>query len=178
MASVLPAVYGFTPFRSICFIEFDYSLTHQCTAHRGDRTFIAIVAHRLAVGWLVAPAHVNFRETWPAKQCAMQDNTKRRVDALARQLLPARETAQNSSCASNTDCEQSLATQDTSAVRQGKDSSSYARVHGEVSREPANWTNIPSVQQQKLEEVLYHKVLEEGIAKVRKGPNLPGAVAY
>ena len=44
--------------------------------------------------------------------------------------------------------------------------SSYARVHGEVSRAPANWRLIPVVAKEELQEVQYHKA--EGIAKVGK----------
>jgi naphthoate synthase len=44
--------------------------------------------------------------------------------------------------------------------------SSYARVHGEVSREPAVWRCIGSVHKELLEEVKYEKS-DEGIAKVR-----------
>ena len=43
--------------------------------------------------------------------------------------------------------------------------SSYARVHGEVSREPADWTAIPSVARETLDDVRYQKA--EGIAKAR-----------
>jgi hypothetical protein len=43
--------------------------------------------------------------------------------------------------------------------------SSYARVHGEVSREPAVWRCIESVHKERLEEVKYEKS-DEGIAKV------------
>uniref|UniRef100_A0A383V5B7 1,4-dihydroxy-2-naphthoyl-CoA synthase n=1 Tax=Tetradesmus obliquus TaxID=3088 RepID=A0A383V5B7_TETOB len=43
--------------------------------------------------------------------------------------------------------------------------SSYARVHGEVSREPAVWRCIESVHKECLEEVKYEKS-DEGIAKI------------
>lgn len=43
--------------------------------------------------------------------------------------------------------------------------SSYARVHGEVSRAPAVWRRIDSVAKERLEEVRYEKA-DEGIAKV------------
>jgi naphthoate synthase len=43
--------------------------------------------------------------------------------------------------------------------------SSYARVHGRVSREPAKWREIQIVAKERLEEVKYAKS-EEGIAKV------------
>lgn len=45
--------------------------------------------------------------------------------------------------------------------------SSYARVHGEVSREPAVWRCIESVHKECLEEVKYEKS-DEGIAKVHE----------
>jgi hypothetical protein len=45
--------------------------------------------------------------------------------------------------------------------------SSYARVHGQVSRAPANWREIQVVARERLEEVKYAKS-EEGIAKVGK----------
>ena len=40
------------------------------------------------------------------------------------------------------------------------------RVHGEVSREPAVWEEIPVVHQEALREVKYAKSQGEGIAKV------------
>lgn len=43
--------------------------------------------------------------------------------------------------------------------------SSYARVHGEVSRAPAVWRRIDCVAKERLEEVKYEKS-DEGIAKV------------
>jgi hypothetical protein len=43
-------------------------------------------------------------------------------------------------------------------------SSSYDRVHGEVSRAPTQWVKIPRVAQEYLVDVLYEK--SEGIAKV------------
>lgn len=42
---------------------------------------------------------------------------------------------------------------------------SYARVHGEVSRAPVRWERVPTVLKQPLQEVKYDK--GEGIAKVR-----------
>lgn len=44
--------------------------------------------------------------------------------------------------------------------------SSYARIHGEVSRAPAKWRNVDELGGQRLEDVLYHKAEGEGIAKV------------
>lgn len=48
--------------------------------------------------------------------------------------------------------------------------SSYARVHGEVSRAPAVWVAVPVVAKQLLQDVKYDKV--EGIAKVKRSSSL------
>lgn len=42
----------------------------------------------------------------------------------------------------------------------------YERVHGKVSREPAVWSGIHSVHKESLQEVKYEKAAGEGIAKV------------
>ncbi|GAB4823048.1 hypothetical protein N2152v2_010094 [Parachlorella kessleri] len=42
----------------------------------------------------------------------------------------------------------------------------YARVHGQVSRAPATWRRIDTVQNWQLEEIKYEKAEGEGIAKV------------
>lgn len=47
--------------------------------------------------------------------------------------------------------------------------SSYARVHGEVSRAPAVWRRIDVVAKEQLQEVIYEKAEGEGIAKVWAG---------
>jgi len=44
--------------------------------------------------------------------------------------------------------------------------SSYARVHGEVSKSRVQWRSIPSVSKEALQEVKYEKSVGEGIAKV------------
>lgn len=44
--------------------------------------------------------------------------------------------------------------------------SSYARVHGDVSRAPAVWQSIKTVAKEHLEDVKYEKAQGEGIAKV------------
>lgn len=43
---------------------------------------------------------------------------------------------------------------------------SYARVHGEVSRAPALWRSITTVQRDTLQETEYEKAVGEGIAKI------------
>lgn len=47
--------------------------------------------------------------------------------------------------------------------------SSYARVHGEVSRAPAQWRRIATVAREQLEDVIYSKAAGEGVAKVSAG---------
>lgn len=97
----------------------------------------------------------------------MQCETKRRVQALSRHLLPTASQELQNDNASSSSSQQQLTTQNASASSvSGRTESSYARVHGAVSREPAAWTNIESVQHQQLQEVLYHKALDDGIAKV------------
>eukprot|EP00877_Chromochloris_zofingiensis_P015125 jgi/Chrzof1/9867/Cz04g19010.t1_ECHID[v5.2] len=44
--------------------------------------------------------------------------------------------------------------------------SSYARVHGDVSRAPAVWQSIKTVAKEHLEDVKYEKAQGEGIAKI------------
>ena len=46
--------------------------------------------------------------------------------------------------------------------------SSYARVHGEVSRAPARWRRIATVAKEELREVKYEKSEGEGIARVSR----------
>lgn len=52
------------------------------------------------------------------------------------------------------------------ASGRGGAASSYARIHGEVSREPAEWRDIPTVARETLQEVLYQKADADGIARV------------
>ncbi|KAK9798990.1 hypothetical protein WJX73_009442 [Symbiochloris irregularis] len=53
-----------------------------------------------------------------------------------------------------------------SATTSARADSSYDRIHGQVSAEHALWTDVPEVQGQRLEEVLYAKATTDGIAKV------------
>lgn len=43
---------------------------------------------------------------------------------------------------------------------------SYAKVHGEVSKAPAQWRRISVVAKEELTDVKYEKAVGEGIAKV------------
>lgn len=51
--------------------------------------------------------------------------------------------------------------------------SSYARVHGEVSRRQAVWRRIDTLQKEALHEVKYEKSLGEGIARVSRACRTP-----
>uniref|UniRef100_A0A7S3RAL2 1,4-dihydroxy-2-naphthoyl-CoA synthase n=1 Tax=Dunaliella tertiolecta TaxID=3047 RepID=A0A7S3RAL2_DUNTE len=44
--------------------------------------------------------------------------------------------------------------------------SSYERIHGQVSRSPAVWRKIEVVAKEQLQEVIYEKAVGEGIAKI------------
>ena len=39
------------------------------------------------------------------------------------------------------------------------------RIHGQVSRAPAQWRRVPAVHQSELQDVVYEKAVGEGIAK-------------
>lgn len=108
----------------------------------------------------------------------MSSNTTkhaRRVQAIARQLQPSNSlngnqdesttTAMCSGSASSSTATQHEQQKPTYASVSGQ-SSSYARVHGEVSTVPVQWRRIGSIRQEKLQEVLYDKSVGEGIAKV------------
>jgi len=93
----------------------------------------------------------------------MQDDSRRRIATIARHLQPlespVNEIPQPGS-------KQVFATQHTAAKKEAAIKSSYAKVHGEVSEQPASWTGIPVVQKTALQEVIYQKAVREGIAKV------------
>lgn len=78
----------------------------------------------------------------------MADRARSRLEVLSRQFTSAGSSDTSSSYASAT----------------GRPSS-YARVHGEVSRAPAAWVRVPKVAKEDLTDVKYDKA--EGIAKVR-----------
>ena len=98
----------------------------------------------------------------------MQDDSRRRIATIARHLQPlespSKEAAQPADIQLH--ATQQLATQHTAAKREATKESSYAKVHGQVSEEPASWTGIPAVQKTALQEVIYQKAVREGIAKV------------
>lgn len=81
----------------------------------------------------------------------MEDRARSRLEVLSRQFTSA-------SSSSGSDASSSYA----SATGRP---SSYARVHGEVSRAPAAWVRVPKVAKEELTDVKYEKA--EGIAKVR-----------
>ena len=105
----------------------------------------------------------------------MDEKALHRLNILGRHVAP---TSSSSAAA-----EDSLALQGTSGANMNPLSgqngarssyasvtgqpSSYARVHGEVSKTPVKWRSIPSVSKETLKEVKYEKSVGEGIAKVR-----------
>lgn len=91
----------------------------------------------------------------------MHDTSRRRIATVARHLLPNDTFSSQSGRGVRLDSSPALQPQNTAAEH-----SSYAKVHGAVSRKPAEWTHIPTVQRQDLSEVVYEKARDEGIAKV------------
>lgn len=71
------------------------------------------------------------------------------------------------SSASSGFCQSSSAAQSSSMYASATGQpSSYARVHGEVSKSRVQWRSIPSVSKETLQEVKYEKSIGESIAKV------------
>ena len=106
----------------------------------------------------------------------MEDKALQRLNILNRHVAPS-----SSHIVDNALAAQPTATSRTdstfsqsSASAQGSSTyasatgqpSSYARVHGEVSRTPVQWRSITSVSKETLHEVKYEKSIGEGIAKV------------
>lgn len=94
------------------------------------------------------------------------DAAARRVEAIRNHIDPAEQDACRESTA-GTASASDLILQPTAAAASGGASSSYARIHGEVSRTPAVWRDISSVAREVLQEVLYEKADGDGIARVR-----------
>lgn len=107
----------------------------------------------------------------------MMDSVSRRVGVLSQHLQAACEERhvgevelQPLSC-SQCGCSGHSAGSDgasTSYASATGRPSSYARVHGEVSRAPAQWRRIDTVAKEELREVRYEKAVGEGIAKVHR----------
>ena len=102
----------------------------------------------------------------------MHDTSRRRIATVARHLLPDDAVSSQSGKEVRSDSVPAFQTQDTAAAQ-----SSYAKVHGTVSRKDATWTKIFAVQRHNLSEVIYEKSLDEGIAKVSRCclPDLPSS---
>ncbi len=95
------------------------------------------------------------------------DSAARRLQALRDHLDPAEAGASRDKAGAAAAAP--LTRQPTAAHGDGGGaaSSSYARVHGEVSKAPAVWRDVPSVARETLQEVLYQKADADGIARVR-----------
>lgn len=91
-------------------------------------------------------------------------SAERRLEILSRQLT--------SSEASRSEPAVSLAAASSSSSSAFASAtgtpSSYARIHGEASRQPARWRRIEVVAKEKLQDVKYEKSEGEGIAKVSR----------
>jgi hypothetical protein len=96
----------------------------------------------------------------------MSDRAQKRLSALQGQFSAAGSMPEVELCRMGTSASSSYASA-TGAP------SSYARVHGEVSRAPAVWHRIDSVAKEQLQDVKYEKS-PEGIAKVCCGHNQSG----
>ena len=94
----------------------------------------------------------------------MHDTSRRRIANVARHLQPDDAVTSDSGRTMQNTPFPDLQAHNTAAAAQ----SSYARVHGAVSRKAATWTTIPAVQRQSLSEVIYEKAVDEGIAKVSR----------
>lgn len=90
----------------------------------------------------------------------------RRVALIAGHLQPPARPAVPQKDGAHATSIPALATQHTAATNEGAPQSSYAKVHGEVSEAHAEWRQIPVVQKNSLQEVIYQKAVQEGIAKV------------
>lgn len=90
----------------------------------------------------------------------------RRVALIAGHLQPPARSAVPQKDGAHAASISALARQHTAATNEGAPQSSYAKVHGEVSEALAEWTQIPVVQKNSLQEVIYQKAVQEGLAKV------------
>jgi hypothetical protein len=92
----------------------------------------------------------------------MESSAARRLEVLGGQLATSTSERPTSDIAPQTTASTS---QSSYASATGRPTS-YARIHGEVSREAAAWNRIHSIGKEPLEEVKYEKAQGEGIAKV------------
>lgn len=100
----------------------------------------------------------------------MADSAQRRLQVLGNHLAAghasqrAVHNQQNYELLFRQDTAASTSTGTPYASVDGKPNS-YARIHGPVSREPAQWRKVPSVAREELTDVIYEKAIGEGIAK-------------
>lgn len=101
----------------------------------------------------------------------MDKAARKRLEVLSRQFESASLAEDRQVSTSSTAASSSIGSSSQSkpyASATGKPSS-YAKVHGEVSRAPAQWRQITSVAKEDLQDVKYEKAVGEGIAKVLAG---------
>jgi hypothetical protein len=101
------------------------------------------------------------------------ESSKRRLSVLSGHLAPGAEVelatiSRAATSASTSGSGSGRGSNSTFASATGRPTS-YARVHGEPSRAPAQWRQVRSVAKEELQDVLYSKAIGEGIDKVRTG---------
>ncbi|KAG2489664.1 hypothetical protein HYH03_011776 [Edaphochlamys debaryana] len=96
-------------------------------------------------------------------------SAERRLQVLRAHLAPGDSSAGACHALSRHDTAGASASSSGSAApyasADGKPTS-YARVHGAVSREPARWRRVASLGKEELTDVIYEKAVGEGIAKI------------
>ncbi|KAK9901540.1 hypothetical protein WJX75_001352 [Coccomyxa subellipsoidea] len=93
----------------------------------------------------------------------MGDPQSRRVQTLAAHLIPAQRV---DVALEKSGLPSVIASPSSSRQQASRSSSSYDRVHGTVSSQPATWRTIPVVHGEALQDVRYEKAEGEGIAKI------------
>lgn len=94
----------------------------------------------------------------------MESNARTRLAVLARQFDAVSLSGTQHLSSSGTAASESISQQQSSYASATGKPSSYARVHGEVSRAAAQWRPVPTVAKEELVDVKYEKA--EGIAKI------------
>mmetsp|Transcript_8504 Transcript_8504/g.25509 ORF Transcript_8504/g.25509 Transcript_8504/m.25509 type:complete len:191 (-) Transcript_8504:2072-2644(-) len=93
------------------------------------------------------------------------ESAQRRLSALRNHLDPA-QPSQDAILPQRQASVHPQATASSTAAAGTRPQSSYERIHGQVSKEPADWRPITSVAREQLREVEYHKAAGDGIARI------------
>lgn len=106
-----------------------------------------------------------------ARMAGSTDLAQRRLSALRGHLDPVTSTSPEELQGEQVSVWLQASGAHTAAA--GRAESSYERIHGQVSQEPAHWQQIVSVAREELREVEYHKAAGEGIARVTVAAAVP-----